>query len=1275
MFHKMVRIFVSSTFYNFKNERDGLVTVFQELSEVCKSAGFSFQVLDMRWGISDEDGENNRTLQICFDEIARCRMLSPKPNFLILSGLYYGWIPLPSFITKYVWDKIEGGIPEPSLLRTWYLQDENDIEGAYILRPHDGNGNYKTDWKEIEVSLKKELFPLIQEQFPDESKYFELLGLSATEQEIYKGLFCHPESKGDVFVLVRTKEPEDCIKQEEKDAAARAAALQTRLKDYMGELIDENMLFYQPGDDYTEKVKTFLKRVIRSRIEEVRIQEAALSPFQREKRLLDEAVRQAETDYVEVNHSQDDFLGYCKSNRGRIILLMGMSGSGKSMLLRHCYYLAHGGFVLSCADILPPCGRISHALWFCLKQLEMNGILPALDAEPDAEHCAAWFERQLAGLHSGAQVTILLDSVDQIHDWNQIGGSLFECKMPPNVTLVICCISEGSLNERDRKRMVPSYRIQPLVEHDSMYLLKRMLHNRGRLLREEDERLIQNSLPKDPTPLYMHLLCLQLQSRRSFDCRPLILPMGTRESIYMQLKEPSQNYKKLYSHTLGYLALAVDGLSEQELLTLLEKDGQVLEEIRQHTHWEIKQARFTLSVFWARIYYDLKEYLSEVDSNGILLLRFHHDLVRQIVKDMVGKDTLMQLCYIMSDYFFGEPVYLGKAKEDHLVNTRKLRELLPALRYQGDWFAAACVLADPEYVDGYLRCGWYRDLMQQFTELGQHRTLYNIHRKILSLLQDKAMQFQLWGDSFLPVAMEFGIYPKENIENMGWKYILRNKMQPVMRGDIWKDRILLPNAANSKIGVKDDRTLAILEGKVLKRYDLDLRSEIYPRCYVYVVDAFLYWKGDSLFVRDNSCRISFLDTGSELVQMQNEKCHPMVDLYSDDRNKIMRAGGFDERDNADHFKDTVFEYHSHGMLKRTELFYPDVEDIRCFCHGVLCAVLLNQCRLDIVNLEQRLLLASYAVPNASFAYWSPQGKEVLVVFDRDKVQMFSYSYHNAMPLAAPCMSMEKHEKAYRTRVGRREILKLFQISCPMNGKDTPAYTGSVLGSRRPIYAAFSMAGNRLACYYYYLNQGVIRLFRLNDRKLLAESKVDPIFWNDTVGRPIYFDEDGRVLVLNSRSKRHLWKMDSLKWEHNVKTTADSQTGFAHELQEKYFRCVKPWLPVGNSGIVQHKKGILEIMRQIIMLVLLPFTCSQQLDRDKDMLLCQSMRQVPVVESGGFWWILDCYHGMVHVCDQNGCWVCHEQLREELFDFNVIGRKIYVLPTDLSDPIQLDIVPV
>ncbi len=1273
MFRKMVRIFLSSTFYNFKDERDELVSVFRELGEYCKSEGFSFQVLDLRWGISDEEGQNNRTLQICFDEIARCQMLSPKPNFLILSGLYYGWIPLPYVIAERVWNKIENEIPVKSILRNWYLQDKNDIEQPYILRARKDGEKGRTEWGAIEASLKKELFPLIRKHFPDERKWFDISGLSATEQEIYKGLFCHPENKEHTFVLMRTKEPANCTKREESEETKRAVALQAHLNEYMGTLKESNVLMYRPGDEYLQKVKTFLRQVIQSRVAEVRIQEQSLTLFQREQCLLNETVWQAERDYIDVNN-EDGFLDFCESNSGRIILLMGESGSGKSTLLRHCYNIKHENFVLSSADILPSCSNIAHALWFCLKQIQGKSAIADIETESDAEHCVAWFERQVVNFNSNTPITILLDSVDQISDWNQIGGSLLTCKLPRGLTLVISCISEMSLNERDRKNNICCYRLCPIVKQDSICMLKQLLRNRGRILSEEDEKFIQEGIKKDVTPLYVEMLCRQLQNRRSFARGAFVLPAGTRESIRTHLEGLIPVFARTYYHIIGYLALAVDGLSEQELLILLEQDIEVLKEIKQYSHWEIKQNYFTISVFWSRIHYELKKYLSEVDSNGILLLRFHHDLIRQTVKEMVGETELMELSKIMGNYFKSEPVYLNCTRDNIIVNTRKLRELLPALRYQNDWFAIAEVLAAPYYTDGYLRCGWYREIMQQFAELGQHGYLYDVHRRMVSLLQDKAMLFQLWGDSFLPAVLEMDIYSYAKTE-IYWQHVLRYHSKSLTHKKNGEGKILITNASNMKIAVKNDGTLAILEGAVLKRYDLDLRSEIYPRCYIDTENASLYWQGENLIVRDEYSRIWFEDTGKELVQVKIEKCCSRTDLFSDDVNKIIHAGGFTERDSIDYLSHTIFKYHSNGMLKRTELFYADVEDIRCFCHGFLCAVLLNQCKLDIIDLDQRLLLASYTVLNACHAYWNEQGTEILVTFEKDKVQKFSYNYDNSIPLENHYKSMESYIKGYKKRVGRKEVLEIMQISCPVNGKDTPAYAGSILGSRRPLYAAFSIKGDRLACYYYYLNQGIIRLFRLDGRELLAESTVDPVFWNDSVGRPIYFNEDGSVLVLISRGKRHFWRMDTLKWVHHGKRPADSYTEMKVNLKEKYFNTVKTLLPVGNSKKFMTNINIGKIVRKVMLLAFSPLVCSKNIDRDNDMLLCESMRQVSVVESGGFWWIVDRHHSMIHVCDQEGHWVCHEQLHEEIFDFNVIGCTVYVLPIDLSDPIQLDMISV
>ncbi|MCX4297046.1 MAG: hypothetical protein OSJ73_08420 [Lachnospiraceae bacterium] len=60
---------------------------------------------------------------------------------------------------------------------------------------------------------------------------------------------------------------------------------------------------------------------------------------------------------------------------------------------------------------------------------------------------------------------------------------------------------------------------------------------------------------------------------------------------------------------------------------------------------------------------------------------------------------------IISDYFKKEPIYLKYSKDSIVVNFRKLRELVLALRYQNDWAIVVEILSVPQYVEGYFRYG------------------------------------------------------------------------------------------------------------------------------------------------------------------------------------------------------------------------------------------------------------------------------------------------------------------------------------------------------------------------------------------------------------------------------------------------------------------------------------------------------------------------------------------------------------------------------------------
>src|ERR1700736_5617368 len=89
-----LRIFVSSTFLDLHAERNYLVrVVFPELRERCAKRRLHFTEIDLRWGVTESEASDGRTLAICLDEIDRCR-----PYFIGLVGERYG-VVLSRYLT------------------------------------------------------------------------------------------------------------------------------------------------------------------------------------------------------------------------------------------------------------------------------------------------------------------------------------------------------------------------------------------------------------------------------------------------------------------------------------------------------------------------------------------------------------------------------------------------------------------------------------------------------------------------------------------------------------------------------------------------------------------------------------------------------------------------------------------------------------------------------------------------------------------------------------------------------------------------------------------------------------------------------------------------------------------------------------------------------------------------------------------------------------------------------------------------------------------------
>ncbi len=85
---RTVRVFISSTFRDMHGERDLLTRyVFPELRRRCRSLFINIFEVDLRWGITEQDTQSHKALEICLSEISKCNY------FIGILGHRYGWVP------------------------------------------------------------------------------------------------------------------------------------------------------------------------------------------------------------------------------------------------------------------------------------------------------------------------------------------------------------------------------------------------------------------------------------------------------------------------------------------------------------------------------------------------------------------------------------------------------------------------------------------------------------------------------------------------------------------------------------------------------------------------------------------------------------------------------------------------------------------------------------------------------------------------------------------------------------------------------------------------------------------------------------------------------------------------------------------------------------------------------------------------------------------------------------------------------------------------------
>ncbi|HEY5177279.1 MAG TPA: DUF4062 domain-containing protein [Terriglobales bacterium] len=624
------RVFVSSTFEDLKEERNALQRkaepgaphheVFPSLRKLCEEHGARFQAIDLRWGVRDEAALDQKTMEICLREIERCQRTGIKPNFIVLLGQRYGWRPLPARIEVSEFEDVRDRIADPEdhgLVESWYQRDDNAVPPEYLLKPRTGEWVDRTRWEEIEARLHRILLDAARAAgLSDQAlvKYWA----SATHQEILKGLSATPEDRRHVFAFCRD------VPGNEGDPAL------VRLKEFLrAQLPAGNLRSYAPDDleGLCQDVEQTLRAVIESEAAgfESRPAQAletkAHDDFARERALVfgREEVLKEITEYV------------CAGG-DRPLVLYGVSGSGKSAVMAQASERA--------GATLPSAVVIRRFIGASPDSSSGLTLLPSLSAQIGEAYGAAGeqpadfngmtrvFRERLGLATSERPLVVFVDALDQLgkddpaRSFAWLSGTL-----PPHCRIVVSTIElVPVLNEC---KPLP---LADLPQEAAAAALDYWLEaSRRRLQPAQRERLLA-AFSRCRQALYLKLAFEEARGWASHlppeQCLLGESVEGVIDTLFKRLSLQANHGPVLVSHSLGYLAAARYGLTEDEILDVLSADRHVWKDFISHKHYDPPQQRLPV-VVWSRLLLDLEPYLTERIADEVLVTAFYHLQMQQ----------------------------------------------------------------------------------------------------------------------------------------------------------------------------------------------------------------------------------------------------------------------------------------------------------------------------------------------------------------------------------------------------------------------------------------------------------------------------------------------------------------------------------------------------------------------------------------------------------------------------------------------------------------------
>lgn len=690
---KAFRLFISSTFEDFKIERDLLQNeVFPKIREYCESKGFSFQPIDLRWGINNEAQLDQKTLPVCLREVRNCASY-PHPNFLIMLGDRYGWVPLPYIIDKKEFDDIRKNLKssDKQLLDEWYRLDKNQLSedkdrGCYILKRRDGAFVKYEEWYKVEEKIRQ-ILQKASENFPEDKKkkYF----MSATHHEFEE--ICKNESNKNFIIPIfrrfkNQKQPRNQNIENFRQSVENNIPKECK-HNIINEEIDDKFKIYSKAKFIAQVVKKLKSNI------DAGIKELSSAPENFEHNIF--KTQQIDT-FLGRQKSLKKIANYLDDETDTPLIIYSHSGMGKTTLMKKAIEEAEEATLGKARIFYKFVGADGKSFYKRDLLTDLICDIEGSSQKDNLNNLSEYdFDKYISELLSSDKdenVVIFIDALDQLKATDQLFW--LPQKLGKDVKIILSVLKDEEFRDDSIyfENLIKKYGDKNTINlnNDSLSseakgLFENFLGKHKRMLTKEQINEVENKFKNaNCSPLYAFIVSQELKNISSND------KIDIADDIPSAINEFIDNLENLYHQeelliqkVLSYIAFSKYGISENELLDLLSKEIKSDKKFYNKVFF-IKNVSLSNNIsfpisLWASLSSLLEPFLTLVYKDDKLLINFFH---RQFIETISKRyEKYKQETHLKLAEYFCSFEKKEKLWDERYYSPRALSELFHHLYY------------------------------------------------------------------------------------------------------------------------------------------------------------------------------------------------------------------------------------------------------------------------------------------------------------------------------------------------------------------------------------------------------------------------------------------------------------------------------------------------------------------------------------------------------------------------------------------------------------------